>query len=101
MRNEEVWGPDAKLFRPERWLEGTLNERLRKEQDVEMCFGYGKYQCLGKNIANIELNKIYVELLRNFEFTLVDPAVPWKSFNAGLFLHSDLWIRVTKRVPSL
>lgn len=62
MRNEEVWGPDAKLFRPERWLEGTPEEIQRKKQDVELVFGYGKYQCLGMNIANIELNKIYVEV---------------------------------------
>ncbi|KAE9374995.1 pisatin demethylase [Stipitochalara longipes BDJ] len=101
MRSEKIWGPDARLFRPERWFEGSAEERQRKEIEVEMCFGYGKYQCLGKNIANIELNKVYVELLRHFEFTLVDPVVPWKSFNAGLFLHSDLWMRVTKRVPSL
>jgi cytochrome P450 len=62
MRSEKIWGADAKLFRPERWFEGTLEEIQRKEIDMEMCFGYGKYQCLGKNIANMELNKIYVEV---------------------------------------
>ncbi|RDW65159.1 hypothetical protein BP5796_09851 [Coleophoma crateriformis] len=101
MRNKKMWGADAKIFRPERWFEGTSEEIRRKELDVEMCFGYGKYQCLGKNIAYIELNKVYVELLRNFEFTIVDPVIPWKNFNAGLFLHSDLWMRVTKRAVIL
>lgn len=62
MRSEKIWGPDAKLFRPERWFEGSPEDRQRKEIEVEMCFGYGKYQCLGKNIANIELNKAYVEV---------------------------------------
>jgi cytochrome P450 len=62
MRNEKIWGPDAKVFRPERWFEGTPEEIHNKEVDVEMCFGYGKYQCLGKNIANMELNKVYVEV---------------------------------------
>jgi cytochrome P450 len=62
MRNEKLWGPDAKVFRPERWFEGTQEEIQSKEMDAEMCFGYGKYQCLGKNIATIELNKIYIEV---------------------------------------
>ena len=62
LRSEEIWGLDANFFRPERWLEGSPAERQRKEQEVEMCFGYGKYQCLGKNIAYIELKKIYVEV---------------------------------------
>ncbi|PMD31924.1 cytochrome P450 [Hyaloscypha variabilis F] len=101
MRSKKIWGADAKLFRPERWFEGSPEDRQRKDIEFEMCFGYGKYQCIGKNIAIIELNKAYVELLRNFEFTLVDPVIPWKGFNAGLFIHSDLWMKVTKRVPSL
>jgi cytochrome P450 len=62
MRNVEVWGDDAKLFRPERWLEGAPEETKKKEIDVEMVFGYGKYQCLGKNVAYLELNKVFVEV---------------------------------------
>lgn len=62
MRNEKVWGDDAKVFRPERWLEGSPEEIQRRELDVEMVFGYGKYQCLGKNIAYMELNKIFVQV---------------------------------------
>jgi len=64
-----------------------------------MVFGYGKYQCLGKNVAYMELNKVFVELLRRFEFGIVDPSEPWKSFNAGLFLQSGMWLRVTERIP--
>ncbi|KAE9377678.1 pisatin demethylase [Stipitochalara longipes BDJ] len=99
MRDEKIWGNDARAFRPERWLEGTREERMRMDGLVEMCFGYGRYQCLGKNIALIELGKVFVELLRNFEFQIVDPTKPWESFNAGLFLQSDFWVRVTRRVP--
>jgi len=62
MRNPKIWGADAKLFRPERWLEGSAEDRQKKDMEVDMCFGYGKYQCLGKNIAHIELNKTYVEV---------------------------------------
>ena len=66
MRNRDVWGKDATVFRPERWLEGNPDQIAKRELDVEMCFGYGKYQCLGKNIAGIELNKVFVEVSEIF-----------------------------------
>lgn len=116
MRNEEVWGPDAKMFRPERWLEGTAEERRRMDSDVDLVFGYGKYACLGKNVAMMELNKVFVQvslcafldqmidvclqLLRDFEFAVVDPSQPWKTSNVGVFIQNDMWMRITKRVPS-
>jgi cytochrome P450 len=62
MHNKMVWGEDAKLFRPERWLEGSPEEIRKKEINSEMVFGYGKYQCLGKNVAYMELNKVFVEV---------------------------------------
>jgi cytochrome P450 len=62
MREKTVWGADANLFRPERWLEGGAEERRKKELDVEMVFGYGKYLCLGKNVAYMELNKVLVQV---------------------------------------
>jgi cytochrome P450 len=62
MRNEKVWGDDAKMFRPERWLEGSPEEIQKKDLNLELVFGYGKYQCLGKNVARMELNKIFVEV---------------------------------------
>ncbi|PMD29002.1 pisatin demethylase [Hyaloscypha variabilis F] len=100
MMNTEVWGADAKLFRPERWFEGSSDEKKRREMDVDMVFGYGKYLCLGRNIALMELNKIFVQLLRNFDFAVVDPTQPWKTYNVGLHMQSDMWMRVTKRIPS-
>lgn len=62
MRNEKVWGEDARMFRPERWLEGSPEEIQKKDLNLELVFGYGKYQCLGKNVARMELNKIFVEV---------------------------------------
>jgi cytochrome P450 len=62
MRNVKIWGDDADVFRPERWFEGTAEEIRKKEIDVDLAFGYGKYQCLGKNVASLELNKVFVEV---------------------------------------
>lgn len=67
------------------------------ERNNELVFGYGRFQCLGKNVAFIELNKIFVELLRRYDWSIIDPQKPFKSFCAGIFLQSDMWVRVKAR----
>ncbi|KAF2809016.1 pisatin demethylase [Mytilinidion resinicola] len=98
--NTAVFGEDANVFRPERWLEKEGEELGRMQRTAELIWGWGKYQCLGKPIATIELNKVFFELLRNFDFSVVDPTRPWKSANVGLWMQSELWVEVTERKPS-
>jgi hypothetical protein len=50
------------VFRPERWLEGSAEERKERELDVDIVFEYGKYLCLGRNVAVIELDKVFVQV---------------------------------------
>jgi cytochrome P450 len=61
-RNKTIWGQDADIFRPERWLEVSPEKLKEMESTLEIVFSYGKYQCLGKNLAMMELNKIFVEV---------------------------------------
>jgi cytochrome P450 len=61
-RDKDRWGPDADQFRPERWLEASPEKLRDMEGVLELIFGYGRYQCLGKNLAMMELNKIFVEV---------------------------------------
>lgn len=102
MRNTAIFGGDADLFRPERWLGLAADQYRVMDQTVMLDFGGGsRYECLGKNIAMIELNKVYVELLRRFDIVLVDPARPWKSFNAAFFIQSDMNVRITRRTEAV
>lgn len=60
--NEEVYGSDADVFRPERWLEAG-SERLRAMMSVHgLIFGHGNTKCLGIPITMMNLNKIFVEV---------------------------------------
>ena len=62
-RNKKIWGDDAHVFRPERWLDDSNNQRLKMmHETMEFVFSWGKFQCLGKNVAFIELNKVFVEV---------------------------------------
>jgi len=96
-RDKNVYGEDSTFFRPERWLEARDEQLEKMERTVGLVWGYGKYSCLGKNIALMELNKAYFELLRHFDFTLIDPEKPWFSLNYTLWFQKDMWVRVTER----
>ncbi|KAJ5000721.1 Cytochrome P450 monooxygenase lolP1 [Colletotrichum sp. SAR 10_66] len=99
MRSKETFGIDADVFRPERWLEAAADEQRFKEMSdvVELAFGYGRFQCLGKTIAYMELNKIFVELLRRFDFAVVKPQEPLNLYDAAFWVTTDFWLRVTRR----
>lgn len=61
-RNKDIFGEDADVFRPERWLIADEERLAIMNRTVDLVFGYGKYQCLGRPVALLELNKVYVEV---------------------------------------
>lgn len=99
-----LFGPDEYAFRPGRWIlqsdggdEPSAEKLKAMEQNNELIFGYGKYQCLGKTVAMIELNKVILELFRRFDFSLMDPLSPWKTRCFGIHLQTDMWVTVRRR----
>ena len=61
-RRKDIFGKDADIFRPERWLEADPSTRARYERTTDVIFGSGRFVCLGRNIAWMELNKALVEV---------------------------------------
>ncbi|KAK7956251.1 uncharacterized protein PG986_005473 [Apiospora aurea] len=91
MRRTDVFGRDARLFRPERFLECDEETRKERVRTVELLFGFGRWQCAGKNLAMIEMNKIYFELLRAFDFQIVNPGKAWEVKPST----SKMWVKIT------
>ena len=98
MRAREIWGGDGGVFRPERWLEMGEQERKDREGVVELAFGSGRFRCLGRRLAGVEVGKGVGELVRRFEFAVVEPQRPMKSESGVFWLGSDFWVRVTRRL---
>lgn len=114
-RNREIYGEDAEMFNPSRWLEDEGKNNTMEKYDLH--FGSGSRVCLGKNIAMLELWKAsfevsssryfcisglllmqvgYSQFFRTFKPTLVEPE-SIKFRNVGVLVHQDLWITIEKR----
>jgi cytochrome P450 len=64
-RDRALYGKDADVFRPERWLEREQPDKdsLRAmKRTNDLMFGHGKYTCLGKPVALIEIHKTVFEV---------------------------------------
>jgi cytochrome P450 len=66
-REKTIFGEDAEVFRPERWLieekdASDIKRLASMRRTNEMIFGYGKYQCLGKPVAWLEITKVLFEV---------------------------------------
>lgn len=60
--NKEIFGEDADIFRPERFLEADPERKAHMLKALDMLFGSGRWTCAGKNLALMELNKIFFEV---------------------------------------
>lgn len=97
-RDPAVFGDDAEMYCPERWIEAQGEELRRMNESVDLIFGSGRFECVGKRVALIQVQKVLVELLRRYDFALVYPDRPWESKNYGVFSQENMWTRVTHRV---
>jgi cytochrome P450 len=96
--NTSIYGADAALFRPERWLEASPEKLAVMDDAHHLVFGAGRYKCMGENIARVELGKVFFELLRRFEWQVSDGMkVMESSKNYGLFIQKGMWVRVSER----
>ncbi|KAL9612066.1 MAG: hypothetical protein Q9167_003326 [Letrouitia subvulpina] len=97
LRDEDVFGADAECFRPERWLEARNEEKTRMERSLELVFSGGRYTCIGKEVAIMEIYKVVVEVVRRFEMEIIDPTRVWESVAMGIFVQRGMWVRFVER----
>ncbi|KAH9905052.1 cytochrome P450 [Xylariomycetidae sp. FL2044] len=71
--SKEAWGPDAREFRPERWLEPDI----KSKEKYFMPFGLGWGSCPGHHLARTQVCKILATFVRDFSVELVDPKKGW------------------------
>ncbi|TKX19161.1 cytochrome P450 monooxygenase-like protein 48 [Elsinoe australis] len=95
-RDRAIWGNDADVFRPERWLEDE--EKAKYLETANMTFGgSGPRMCIGKNIALVELHKAVAQLIHNFDMEIVDRERPWRIASHWFAYQHDFNMRLKFR----
>jgi cytochrome P450 len=66
-RHPDIYGADADVFRPSRWEDPSLAQKI--EPCGWMPFSVGKRNCIGKDFAWNEISIIVAVLVRNYRIT--------------------------------
>ncbi|KAI0967038.1 cytochrome P450 [Xylaria arbuscula] len=71
-QNKHIYGEDARLFRPDRWLISD-REQLRRLEAAHMGFSRGRRVCLGQHIAVIQMKKVIATIVIKYKLSLLHP----------------------------
>ncbi|KAG2358499.1 cytochrome P450 [Suillus spraguei] len=74
-RSSAIWGPDAKEFKPDRWLtEDGISAKAKEVQGHRhlLTFVDGPRTCLGKDFAVAEFKAVLSVLVKSFVFEMRD-----------------------------
>jgi cytochrome P450 len=67
-RDSATYGPDAGVFRPERWM--IDEKKVFELEAAQFTFGVGSRGCLGKDIAYMETYKLLPEVSLSLNFAI-------------------------------
>ncbi|KAG9901824.1 cytochrome P450, partial [Aureobasidium melanogenum] len=98
-RDTAIFGQDADIFNPDRWL-GDESKARYLEAALFNFGGTGIRSCPGQDLAMIELYKFIAQMVQKFEFELVDQAHPFSVKTYFFAIQSDMRMRVAHRKKS-
>ncbi|KAG8218218.1 cytochrome P450 [Butyriboletus roseoflavus] len=71
-RRKDLWGPDADLFDPDRFLDARLNKYLTPNPFIFLPFNAGPRICLGQQFAYHEVSYFLIRLLQSIDTVSLD-----------------------------
>lgn len=92
-RDRAVFGDDADEFRPERWFE--RDAKLMSSHMYQ--FGGGNHLCIGRNLALFEMNKVLIQIMREYDITLAHPGRPLEYHSTFFVVQEGLEVYLKKR----
>lgn len=95
--DSSIYGQDADIFRPERWLEADP-EKVKAMDRTLLTFGYGTRSCIGKNISIMEMGKFVPQILRQFDLFWASDKPDWMVKTYWFAKQSDMYVRFQSRM---
>ena len=68
-QHKDIWGPDARIFRPERWLDDKYMSTI--PTGAWRPFERGPRNCIGQELAMVEAKVVLCAVVRGFEWEKV------------------------------
>ncbi|KAJ6608854.1 cytochrome P450 [Mycena sp. CBHHK59/15] len=115
-RRKDLWGPDADVFDPDRFLDERVQKYLLSNPFQFLPFNAGPRICLGQQFAYNEMSFMIIRLLQNFSAIALDNAacpphtrVPdawrghagrkgverfWPKAHLTMYTSGGLWVRM-------
>ncbi|KAH8657999.1 cytochrome P450 86A1 [Xylariales sp. PMI_506] len=98
LRTKEIFGEDANMFRPERWIASSPDTLALMDETLRFVFGGpSRWECLGRGLALMQMHKVLFELFRKFDFALIDPTSPWKAAGTRVWVIKNFFVQITQR----
>ncbi|KAF9999902.1 hypothetical protein BGZ80_008712 [Entomortierella chlamydospora] len=92
-RSESIWGPDAKEYKPSRWLNTEKPSPAKATS-----FHVGPRACIGQQFAVIEVLTMTSMIFQSFSLEMEDPSKPPKyKASMGFPMEGGLKLRVNRR----
>ncbi|KAL6408138.1 cytochrome p450 oxidoreductase [Ilyonectria robusta] len=95
-QDKEIYGQDAHIYRPERWLEAS-KEQLKLMEKAFFTFGHGSRVCIGKNIGLTEVSKFVPRILRRFDIEWASDKPEWDMQMLWFTAQTGVVVRLTPR----
>lgn len=101
-QSAEVWGNDALVFRPERWLESAEQANAQNgKSELDhwlVAFSRGPRMCFGMNLAWAEMYIAFATMIRHFDLTIdgtTEEDMQWRECIAAYYpnRHLHAWCR--------
>ncbi|KAF1331244.1 Cytochrome p450, partial [Globisporangium splendens] len=95
-RMTSVWGPDAEVFNPDRWLDAQTGKIINVSAFKFVAFNAGPRLCLGMNLAMLEMKLVVSGILTKFHVELLPGQNITYDFSLTLPVHGAMMASVQK-----